>query len=99
MRRLILIVPGLLLTAGCSAFKNDCNAPQIYEGATSVAPIKAPEGLVAPNAHNALVVPAFDKPLVRRGPKDACLDAPPAYYQEAPKPAPASAPSPTPAPK
>jgi hypothetical protein len=97
---LVLLCFPLATLGGCKFMRSNCNASQAYEGATSVPPIHAPEGLAAPSNKNSLVVPAFDRPQVRRGSKDKCLDEPPPYFVEQPQGAPAVAPVPaaTPAP-
>jgi hypothetical protein len=79
---LMLLCFPLATLGGCKFLRNNCNASQAYEGATSVPPIHAPEGLAAPGSKNSLVVPAFDRAPVRRGSKDKCLDEPPQYFVE-----------------
>ena len=68
---------------------NACHGPQAYRGATSVAPLKIPAGLDAPETNNALRIPALNEPAppARKG-KDPCLDEPPAFKvrQAAPPP-------------
>jgi len=82
---LVLLCLPLATLGGCKFMRSNCNASQAYEGATSVPPIHAPEGLAAPSNKNSLVVPAFDRPLVRHGSKDKCLDEPPQYFVEQPQ--------------
>jgi uncharacterized lipoprotein len=59
---------------------NSCHGPQAYLGAHSVAPLKVPAGLDAPETNNALRIPALNEPAppARKG-KDPCLDEPPAF--------------------
>jgi uncharacterized lipoprotein len=72
--------------AGCHWSKPDpCHEHQPYESAASVAPLRAAEGLPAANTKNALKIPdaAEGKP---RQPTDACLDRPPSFYADRPRP-------------
>jgi hypothetical protein len=100
---LMLLCFPLATLGGCKFTRSKCNATQAYDGATSVPPIHAPEGLAAPSNKNSLVVPDFDRPLVRHGSKDKCIDEPPPYFVEQPQggapaltpPVPAVTPAPT----
>ncbi len=62
-------VRGILLAAllpalsACHVFgMNSCHRPQAYLGAHSVAPLKIPAGLDAPETNNALRIPALNEP-------------------------------------
>jgi uncharacterized lipoprotein len=66
-----------------------------YVGAQELPPLKAPEGLEAPNTRNALKVPPLATPERVRGPDEPCLDAPPPYSTAKTAPA---APAPPPPP-
>ena len=83
MRRCSIAVAGSLLLGGCHMFSSNvvsCHKPQEYQLAHSVAPLKVPEGLDAPNVQGALVIPAVaDSAPPPPGPKDPCLDEPPRY--------------------
>ena len=83
--RSVWVIPWLALLAlglsGCHALRgNSCNAPQVYQGAKSVPPLKIPAGLDAPETTNALRIPALNEPAPpARTTKDPCLDAPPSF--------------------
>ena len=99
LRRCSMAAAGSLLLGGCHMFSSNvesCHKPQEYQRAASVAPLKVPEGLDAPNVQGALVIPAVDNPLPPPGPKDPCLDEPPRYKPAQPGKAAASAPTPGP---
>ncbi|HEY3783952.1 MAG TPA: hypothetical protein VGL55_01575 [Steroidobacteraceae bacterium] len=90
------VLPGLLaalmILAGCHplrALRNiggSCHDVQPYTKAQSIEPLRIPPGLDTPDTSNALHVPALSGPAPPRpGPKDPCLDQPPAF--KVPKPA------------
>jgi hypothetical protein len=76
------LVPALLSLSGCKALSsNSCHAAQqAYMQAQSVAPLKVPTGLDAPDTTNALRIPTLNEPPPppRHG-KDPCLDEPPSF--------------------
>lgn len=79
--RILGLAPLLLALSACHLWRgNACHGPQPYMGATSVAPLKIPAGLDAPETNNALRIPALNEPAppARKG-KDPCLDEPPAF--------------------
>jgi uncharacterized lipoprotein len=89
------LVVGLALVAvsGCHFLKSrtGCHADQEYRHAQQLAPLKVPAGLDAPNTSTALVIPDVKTDIPARGPRDACLEEPPAYKPAAPpKPLPQS---------
>jgi uncharacterized lipoprotein len=116
MRRCSIAVAGSVLLGGCHMFSSNvesCHKPQEYQFAASVAPLKVPEGMDAPNVQGALVIPAAEYTPPPPGPRDPCLDEPPRYKPpqaakpgapgaadaaQAPAATPAPAPAPTPAP-
>jgi len=59
---------------------SSCHGPQAYLGAKSVAPLKIPAGLDAPETNNTLRIPALNEPAppARKG-RDPCLDEPPSF--------------------
>jgi uncharacterized lipoprotein len=73
------------LSSACSwhklthAFTHDCHAPQEYQRAVQVAPLRVPAGLDAPNVQSALVIPAVDVEAPPPGEKEPCLDSPPRF--------------------
>ncbi|HET9391208.1 MAG TPA: hypothetical protein VFO44_16290 [Steroidobacteraceae bacterium] len=92
-----IAVPGLLaclmILSGCHplrALRNvrgSCHDVQPYTKAQSIAPLRIPAGLDAPDTSNALHVPALNEPAPPpRGPKDPCLDSPPAFKVAKPAP-------------
>jgi hypothetical protein len=116
-RWLICVSLGLV-SSGCSwhkfthAFSPDCHAPQEYQRAVQVAPLRVPAGLDAPNVQGALVIPAVDVEAPPPGAMEPCLDSPPRFkaavaLRSTPDPAvappqgspPANGPPPGPAPK
>jgi uncharacterized lipoprotein len=82
---LALCAAVLLALGGCNTIHhlthdNTCNKPQPYMAARSIAPLKIPGGLDAPDTSHALDVPKLDTPAPPpRGPKDPCLSAPPSF--------------------
>jgi uncharacterized lipoprotein len=67
-----------------------------YVGAKEMPPLKAPEGLEAPDTRNALKVPPLNTPERVRGRNEPCLDAPPPFAtakSTAPAPPPPAAPA------
>ena len=81
VRRILWLAPLLPALSACHVFGiNSGHAPQAYLGAKSVAPLKIPAGLDAPETNNALRIPALNEPAppARKG-KDPCLDEPPAF--------------------
>ncbi|MCZ8131570.1 MAG: hypothetical protein O9284_09745 [Steroidobacteraceae bacterium] len=77
----------LVLLAGCSAFdRNACHDRQPYQAAEAVPPLKVPEGLAAPSTRNALRIPEVQAEPKRRSAGDPCLDEPPSFYPDRPKP-------------
>jgi uncharacterized lipoprotein len=80
-----LSIAVLLALGGCKTIHhltrgNSCNKPQPYMKATSVAPLRIPGGLDAPDTSHALTVPQLDTPAPPpRTEKDPCLSAPPSF--------------------
>ena len=104
MRRISVGFAVSMLLGGClmhpfkSALEN-CHKPQTYQRASSVAPLKVPEGLDAPNVQGALVIPAVEMTAPPPGPNDPCLDEPPRYKpNQSSRPAAPGAPAPATAP-
>ena len=85
-----VLLPLLLAVSGCKSLgANSCNAPQPYQAAKSVTPLKVPTGLDSPDTANALHIPALNEPPPPpRHAKDPCLDEPPAFKVRQPVPAP-----------
>ncbi len=72
--------------SGCRLFAENCHAPQDYQSATSVPSLKVPDGLNAPQTRGALKIPDVPVSGRKRGAGDACLDEPPSFYPNRPKP-------------
>jgi hypothetical protein len=88
-RRLVLVAVAAgtaLGLGGCRSFRENCHAPQEYQKATSVAPLKSPEGLAAPSTKGALKIPDVAATARARSKGDPCLDEPPSFYPDRPKP-------------
>ena len=82
LRRCLIAAAGSFLLGGCHLFSSNvesCHKPQVYEHAVSVAPLKVPGGLDAPNVQGALVIPSVENTPPPPGPRDPCLDEPPRY--------------------
>jgi uncharacterized lipoprotein len=86
-----LAVLTLVSLSGCFLFhrhagkNNTCNDPQRYVGAQSIAPLKTPVGLNAPDTKGALHIPDLNQPPPPpRTRADPCLDSPPPFV--VPKP-------------
>lgn len=63
------------------AFKaKDCNKPQPYDKAQSIAPLRVPPGIDPPDTQGALRIPADNEPAPPpRRLTDPCLDEPPPF--------------------
>ena len=84
--RLILTLAALAGLAGCGLMSKDtCPVKQPYESAGSAAPLRAAEGLPPANTKNALKIPEVAAAKPRKA-GDACLDRPPPFYADRPKP-------------
>ncbi len=100
LRRALLCAAAAFALAGChhgitKAFKaKDCNRPQPYDRAQSIAPLRVPPGVDPPDTHTALRVPAYNEPTPPpRRLTDPCLDEPPPFASpaaSATKPVPSS---------
>jgi len=81
VRGILWLAPLLLALSACHLLHgNSCHGPQAYLGAHSVAPLKIPAGLDAPETNNALRIPTLNEPAppARKG-KEPCLDEPPPF--------------------
>ncbi|GAC1453790.1 MAG: hypothetical protein PVSMB6_08690 [Steroidobacteraceae bacterium] len=80
--------------SGCHTLHNRissarCSESRTYQGETSVAPLKVPVGLDAPDPTNALRLPQLSEPAPPPRARNApCLEQPPSFKVEVPKPAP-----------
>ncbi len=79
IRRILMCSCLTVLAAGCHLLHADCTAPQEYQTARQVPPLKVPMGMNSPNVAHALVIPSVGPVAPRPGPKDACLEAPPRF--------------------
>ena len=84
--RILTLLASLALMGGCGVLRESCNAPQRYETAQVVPPLKIPEGLTAPNTKNSLVIPDVAGERRKLTTKDTCRDAPPSFYSDKPAP-------------
>ncbi|HTY49289.1 MAG TPA: hypothetical protein VMB48_06335 [Steroidobacteraceae bacterium] len=84
------------LLAGCHALHSmtrACSSDATgYEHATSIAPLRVPPGLDAPDTRSALQIPVLNEPAPpARSSKDPCLEEPPQYEEpKVPRPVPAA---------
>jgi uncharacterized lipoprotein len=91
--RLLICLPLSVSLGACSIhhmFERDCHAPQEYERAVQVPPLRVPAGIDAPDVQGALVIPAEEIKAPPPKATDACLDLPPQFKE--PPPARAAAP-------
>ena len=74
------------LTSSCGLFRphKDCEEPQAYESSQSIARLKVPPGLDAPDTKEALTIPEVNAPQAPRTATSGCLDEPPQYRSETP---------------
>jgi len=81
LRIALVLTLGASAVAACSS-EPTCDYSKVpYRTATSVAPLKAPEGLTAPDRTAALVIPpAPAQSNVASVGKGKCLDRPPSYF-------------------
>jgi uncharacterized lipoprotein len=96
MRIAVVLISAVLATsllAGCKSGKVSCRQTnKDYAGAKEMPPLKAPEGLEAPDTRNSLKVPDLNTPERVRGRDEACLDMPPPFTTPTTKPAEAAKP-------
>lgn len=60
--------------------EHDCNKPQPYQRAGSIAPLKVPVGIDPPDTRHELHIPAYNHPAPPpRKLTEPCLDAPPPF--------------------
>jgi hypothetical protein len=87
LRVAILVCLALAGLQGCSwipwihtsAKAEKCREPALPAVVPSIAPLKAPEGLDAPDTRNAVKVPELATPDTPRSAKNKCLSVPPTY--------------------
>lgn len=85
LRSLLWGAPLLAVLSGCHLhpFRHltyACHKKQPYMQASSIAPLKIPAGLDAPDTTNALHLPALNEPAApARAGQQPCLDEPPPY--------------------
>jgi uncharacterized lipoprotein len=83
----ILLVVAAAGLGGCHLLRGEsCHAHKAYETAQAVPPLHAPEGLAGPNTRNALHIPDVPLPAKPRAASDPCLDEPPSFFPDRPKP-------------
>jgi|SRR5882724_2708454 len=82
----LLPLLGAGLLAACSSEPTCDYSSAPYVTATSVAPLRAPEGLTAPDRSAALTIPpaASGQTSVVPSGKGKCLDRPPSYFSTTP---------------
>jgi len=86
--RLAAVVIALAgLTASCGIFhpaKGCDKKPQAYESSQSIARLRIPPGLDAPDTKEALMIPEVSAPEAPHTATGGCLDEPPEYRSETP---------------
>jgi uncharacterized lipoprotein len=85
----MLVAPLLVCASGCHAVRaitnKQCHDVQPYMKANTVASLKIPAGLDAPDTTNALRLPALNEPAPpRRTANEPCLDEPPSFKVQQP---------------
>ena len=87
---LVWLAAVCLPLASCHWIRGANSCPQgAYVNARTEPPLKVPPGLDAPDTTNALRLPQLNEPAPPpRKPKDPCLDYPPSFKVNQPKPAP-----------
>jgi len=83
-RGFVLLAVALVILSGCHVWRNAstraCHESRGYTQAQSVAPLKIPPGLDAPDTSSALRLPELKEPAPPpRSAKDPCLDTPPSF--------------------
>jgi hypothetical protein len=79
-----LLLAATLVLAGCrNSPGGNCTKPGLYTQAQSIAPLRIPAGLDAPDTRGALRVPDLNEPEVPRAADSPCLDQPPRYSNSA----------------
>jgi uncharacterized lipoprotein len=77
---LLCLGAALTLLGGCHSLGGpSCPRGEPYTKSTSVAPLRIPAGVDAPDTSQALKLPALNEPAAPRGKKEPCLDQPPPY--------------------
>jgi uncharacterized lipoprotein len=79
----LALAAALLLIASCSMVRKvtgsgKCREP-VVPAAVENPPLRAPNGLDAPDTRNAIKVPVLAEPEKPRGKTDPCLSQPPSY--------------------
>lgn len=88
---LVCVAASCALLGGCRVLHNAgaCHKRQDYQSATSVPPLKIPQGLDSPDTAGALKLPVLNEPTPPpRTSKDPCLDEPPPFKVNKPAPPP-----------
>jgi uncharacterized lipoprotein len=80
---ILLLSLSLLLGACRNSPGASCAKPGLYVQAQSVAPLRIPGGLDAPDTRGALRVPDLNEPEAPRPAGTPCLDQPPRYAPNA----------------
>jgi uncharacterized lipoprotein len=80
----VIALAGLSSSCGLFHSTKDCEKPQAYESSQSIARLKIPPGLDAPDTKEALTIPDVNAPEAPRNASGGCLDEPPQYRSEVP---------------
>ena len=69
--------------AGCSGGEGlRCEDPSPYAASTSIPPIRVPDDLTVPDESQSLLIPEVPSEIPEAPPAEACLEAPPRYFDE-----------------
>ena len=83
-----LLAVALLALSGCSWMHrkrvSSCRELTVVDQANTIAPLRVPTGLDAPDTRNAIKVPELNEPEKPRLPTDPCLSRPPRYKIDTP---------------
>jgi hypothetical protein len=79
----LLLVAAVALGACRGGPGGNCAKPGLYTQAQSIAPLRIPAGLDAPDTRGALRVPDLNEPEAPRTANSPCLDLPPRYSNSA----------------
>lgn len=74
------------MLAGCHLLSSSCHEPREYQVAKSVPPLKVPDTVGAPSTRGALRIPDVGATPRAPGKGEPCLDEPPSFYPNRPKP-------------
>jgi hypothetical protein len=82
------VIGALAALGGCHLRHHDsCATREPYQSAVSAQPLRAAEGLAPANTKNALKIPEAVAPAAPKSGATGCLDQPPSFFADRPRPA------------